>query len=396
MSLINNMLRDLDKRRAGNDARKGIPNEVRPLPMEASGDNRVRYLVLGGALVLAVAYSAWQWRSASLPVLPAPIPSPLPAKPIAAAATPVAVSAVLPAPTLVASAPVPVPAPAPVRAVQADVRRFEPVALFNSPPALTEEPLAPPKPEPKEQKEQKEKKAAASPTPEKPKAPTKAAPTVVERAIVGNLRLEPRLMSKPQALAEHNSRKPIAASVPEEDGWRRAQTLLREQHPDQAEAILRRIVLAQPAHAAARQALLGVMLSAKRTAEMVSVLREGLLLTPEETGWAMSLARLQAEANDYPAAWETLSRSASHAQQQADYQAFCGTVLQRLNRSGDALPYYRNALRLKPREGRWWAGMGIALEAEGKLAEARESYQRARATGDLPAEVLTFVEQKLR
>jgi MSHA biogenesis protein MshN len=41
-------------------------------------------------------------------------------------------------------------------------------------------------------------------------------------------------------------------------------------------------------------------------------------------------------------------------------------------------------------------GLGISLEAEGRPAEAREAFQRARATGALSVELDRFVEQKLR
>ena len=42
------------------------------------------------------------------------------------------------------------------------------------------------------------------------------------------------------------------------------------------------------------------------------------------------------------------------------------TVLQRLNRSREAVEHYQAALRLNPAEGRWWVGLGIALEGAGQ------------------------------
>ena len=41
-------------------------------------------------------------------------------------------------------------------------------------------------------------------------------------------------------------------------------------------------------------------------------------------------------------------------------------------------------------------GLGIALEGDGRPAEARDAFQRARATGALSAELDRFVEQRLR
>jgi hypothetical protein len=40
--------------------------------------------------------------------------------------------------------------------------------------------------------------------------------------------------------------------------------------------------------------------------------------------------------------------------------------------------------------------LGIALDASGKAAEAREAYQRARQSPDLPTDLALHVEQRLR
>jgi MSHA biogenesis protein MshN len=57
---------------------------------------------------------------------------------------------------------------------------------------------------------------------------------------------------------------------------------------------------------------------------------------------------------------------------------------------------YQAATRLAPNEGRWWAGLGIALDAAGKSADAREAYQKARSLPGLPADLAHYVEQRLR
>jgi MSHA biogenesis protein MshN len=133
-----------------------------------------------------------------------------------------------------------------------------------------------------------------------------------------------------------------------------------------------------------------------RRAEAEPLLKQALARAPALTDAAMTLARLQVDRGDLSGAWETLQRSLPFAQQQAAYQAFCGTVLQRLNRSREAVDHYQAALRLNPAEGRWWIGLGLALEGAGKTAEAREAFQRGRASGNLPPEMAAFAEQKSR
>ena len=80
----------------------------------------------------------------------------------------------------------------------------------------------------------------------------------------------------------------------------------------------------------------------------------------------------------------------------ADYQGFAGHVLYRLGRHRSAADHYQVATRLAPGDGRWWLGLGLALDAEGRSAEAREAFMQARNCGNLSQELNVIVEKKLR
>ena len=58
--------------------------------------------------------------------------------------------------------------------------------------------------------------------------------------------------------------------------------------------------------------------------------------------------------------------------------------------------HYQQATRLAPGDGRWWLGLGLAFDAEGRSSEAREAFLQARQCGNLGAELMAMVEQKLR
>ena len=71
-------------------------------------------------------------------------------------------------------------------------------------------------------------------------------------------------------------------------------------------------------------------------------------------------------------------------------------LLNRAGRSHEAVERYQAATRLAPSEARWWAGLGIALEADGQSATAHDAYLKARSLPGLPPELAAHVEQKLR
>lgn len=389
MSLINTMLRDLDKRRAGDEARQTLPPAVRTMPdIDKRGSLNVRYVVWGGVALLLAA-TAWWWPGEKR--VPPPAPKPI--------ATPAPV-AVPPAPTLAT----PLPAMA-RRGFQADVRAAEPVADAE----VAAKPVSP--------------SLATTATPAAATVVIKKAEPVVDAKPAPEHRSTRAPTSSPLRMDDHlsssatrqttNETPKLAASVAlprmpaissadpalasrDADDWSRAQMMLREGRNDQAEPLLLRLLESKPGNTVVRQALLGILLPARRHAEAMSVLSDGLLLNPENVSWAMNLARLHADANNYAAAWKVLDYSAPNARQNPDYLAFCGTVLQRLNRNSEAITHYLSALQIKPNEGRWWVGYAIALEAEGKAGEAKEALRRALTVGDLPPEISRFAEQKLR
>ena len=379
------MLRDLDRRRASDAERSNVPSEVRPLPADASAKRSRMPLIAGLGLVVAGAVwfalpllmdqpdtppqvlastaqvttpkvGAGDTAVVAVPAVPAPV---VPATAVPAADTPT--PSVTPSP-----APVATPAPAPS--------------------------IEPPKAE--SRKEPVKNDEAKKAVPEKP----------VRDAAGGKLKLDSRLSLSSMVPRSEAVPAPVVAdaSAPgrapdsADSEVQRAEGLLRQGVSKEAEVRLRRVLEKSPEHIAGRQALINLLLTAKRSEDATIVLQEGLAKHPAQTPWAMNLARLQADRNDYAAAWESLSRSLPHAQQQPDYRAFCGAVLQRLNRPREAAENYRAALTIKPTEGRWWVGFGLALEGERQMPEAKEAFQRARQVGNLPPELSAFVDQKLR
>ncbi len=47
-------------------------------------------------------------------------------------------------------------------------------------------------------------------------------------------------------------------------------------------------------------------------------------------------------------------------------------------------------------DGRWWLGLGLAMESEGRNDQAVAAFLRARQCGNLSRELSALVEQKLR
>lgn len=395
MSLINQVLQDLEARRADGAERADLPRDVRPLPTEQG--TPWRRIALGAIVTGLLAAGAIVWlrgqaplraqpAAATAPAPVPPVPAPLPQAP-AANAPVAAVEPPQPQPMPQAVAPPP-PAQAPIIAPAAEAPKAlasPPLEQKAKPAQLRKEPVKP-------AQEGRLKVATSLSVPrevaERESAAVAAKPSVPAAAPSVRTGEGPPSIEKQVRLQTTHDRA--------ENEYRKAAGLLNQGRMNEAIAGFRAALQEEPAHANARLTLFGVLVEQKKLDEAQALLQEGLSLNPAQPQLALRLARIQVERGDLRGAAETLQRSSPAASANAEYRGFHAAVLQRLNRHKEAAEEYRAALRLAPQAGVWWMGLGISLETDGRSTEARDAFQRAKASGALSAELERFVEQKLR
>lgn len=150
-----------------------------------------------------------------------------------------------------------------------------------------------------------------------------------------------------------------------------------------------------PRHVAARIAQAGVLIGQARNDEALALLTEGLDLAPAHPQLALMFARMLADREEWARAAETLAAAHAKAVDNAEFQASYGAILQRAGRHADAVEKYGLALRLAPNRSVWWMGLAISLEAIGQTDAARTAFQRARSIG-LPESAAGYVDARLK
>lgn len=159
---------------------------------------------------------------------------------------------------------------------------------------------------------------------------------------------------------------------------------------------LRNALRNDASHVPARQLLVKLLLDGRQSEDAMLVLQDGLQVLPTQSVWAMSLARMQVERGDVASAVKTLERSMAAGKSSADYQGFVGHLMFRQGKHQEAIAYYEVATRLAPGDGRWWLGLGLAHDAEGRVSEAREAFLKAKSCGTLTAQLTAVADQHLR
>ncbi len=354
MSLINDVLRNIEAKRPDDLARHNLQREIRALPAGKEGSGRAVKLivVLGIAAAFGGAGFYIDGRFDKPQAMPPAPPAP---------------SLVTPPPMPAAPVPVSEFAAAPTTPADDNLRLSGQLAVVPLPAAPilgVPDPVLPP----------------SASTTKSDMANTPASPPVQASGPVKIEKSPLAPTSRDRADAE----------------FRRAETALASGRSGEALDGLRAALKIDPAYVAVRQALLRQLLDARKTDEAISVLQDGLELLPMQTGWAVSLARLQLEQGDLSAADRTLARSQAYAEANADYAGFQGHLKSRLGAQRQAAGHYQRATRLAPGEGRWWLGLGLAFEADGRIPEAKDALRRAVATGTLNGDLANVAEQHLR
>ena len=386
MSLINKMLRDLDKRHApqGGTAAPagGLSQHMRPVPERALASDFF-WRTMAMTMLFTVAWVAWLiWQLTPHPVVTelAYQSSRGKASAPADAASPRLDSA--PAPQ--AAPPQPAPAlPAALSSAPADSALSKAPVLQRSEKVnvdmlrLATE-LTTPIPQ---------RSSGTSSSRPGSKIPVGAAKTVsAQPALAGELAAPGKIDRRSNTTQRDRA----------ENEFRRAVNLVNQGRIAEGMDGFRRALEIDPGHETARQTMVALLLEAKRVDEAALSLQEGLALNTDNTGFAMLLARIMVERNDIPAALFVLQRHAAPPDRNPDFHAFAAALYQRLDRHKEAIEQYQAALRLAPSAGVWWMGLGISFQAVERPKEALEAFTRAKSAGNLAPNLVSFVDQKLR
>lgn len=243
-----------------------------------------------------------------------------------------------------------------------------------------------------------EKPVLEKPAPEKPVAEK----TNPEHQQLATLTPVEKPVAKPSSAALNNESAAINKQVrpPQKSAnfYRQALAYLQQGRVAEAIASLNSALEANPANHDARQTLAGLLLDNQRADEATTILAAGLVIAPEQNGFRVALARLQVESGDTAGALNTLEQGLAYAQHNADYQSFLAMLLQRANRHEEAISHYNIALsqNTASHTANTLIGLGISLQAVDQLSESQAAFARAQLSENLSPELAAFVEQRIK
>lgn len=372
MSLINQMLQDLEQRRANTATAAPLGGVGTGAGLLASSAP-INYLLLGAVLVLAVvvAFLVGAQRTQTTQVLQVvPTPASQPVEEIVIGKSAVSIEA----------------------PVVSHVETTQP------PSPSTEQAKTPVE---VEQKPMPQQRTPAQPAPishasqsrqeQQPAAETPATPKTEKERVT-----DEQLVAPADESPIAKTLRPLSVTQRAGQLFQRGVTQLGRGERRQAGATLQAALDIDPKHIRSRETLAALLLNEGRTAEAGAMLRDGLRLMPKATALAKLYARILAGQGDNAAAIAVLEQAQATTNDDAEYLALLAAFYQREQRHAQAARTYQRVLQQRPSVASWWMGLALSLESLGDTGQALNAYQRARQLGGLSHDVAAFVAERIR
>ncbi|MDO2949924.1 tetratricopeptide repeat protein [Aeromonas simiae] len=187
----------------------------------------------------------------------------------------------------------------------------------------------------------------------------------------------------------------LSAAQRSELAERRAATALARGDLQEAERQYGDLLSEQPDHVEARKQLAALLYGQERYEEAQKSLLEGLRVHPAQADFRLLLARMAIAQQQPLQALDWLAGARPSIAQNLDYYATWAALAQDAGHTAEARQLYLDLLHQRPDEGRWWLGLGIAEETLGNTAQALEAYRNAQLHGGLGEASNNWLAQRI-
>ena len=175
-------------------------------------------------------------------------------------------------------------------------------------------------------------------------------------------------------------RSPMSTSERSEQSYKQAYAALQEGQLGSAEELLRQSIGLKPSPEA-YLALAGILIKQGNTTDAKQLLRQGLQQLPGNADMAYLYARLLVDSGQAEQAQKVLANALAQGRNDGEYLALLAAVSRQLGHNEMAAQAYVEALNLNPKQAVWWMGLGLALDDNKQTSQAIEAYYKALAIG---------------
>ncbi len=255
-------------------------------------------------------------------------------------------------------------------------------------PTLEEEPLQKntakkEAPKPVEPEPQKRIEKPVSQQPKVVSTPTKQKSSAIEN-IANDDDIDSNIKS-----SVSKTQRTLSQEEKSQQAYSTAMTLYNQGQQQAAKNSLKEALSYYPANTQARQLLAAIHIFEQRPDIAATVIEQGLAINAKDMNLLRVYLQALVQQADYPGAISVMEK---HFQLTTpEDMAYLAGLYQKNNQHLQSVKLFSQALRLIPNNSIWWMGQGISLEKLGQMQQALDSYQQAITTGRLSSQLREFV-----
>jgi Flp pilus assembly protein TadD len=189
---------------------------------------------------------------------------------------------------------------------------------------------------------------------------------------------------------------PLTADQAASQTYEESALLAQQNRLPEAIASLQALLKKMPTFIPARRLLMNLLIQQQKYDEAEKVLQIGLKQQPGASAFILGLARIQISRAQYNVALTTLQSINPPLQGNSNYYGLMAGLYERLGQPQRAIDLYQQLLVQYPDKAVWWLGLGVCLEATGRSEEALAAYQRAGGSGALNPQLQEYVNNRIQ
>ncbi|OGT45854.1 MAG: hypothetical protein A3E83_00560 [Gammaproteobacteria bacterium RIFCSPHIGHO2_12_FULL_41_20] len=209
------------------------------------------------------------------------------------------------------------------------------------------------------------------------------------------------------AIASHHVTEPLISESNDFTKTPAVQTLLLQQYQDalsmvgngyhqQAIKQLSSILKVDPRYKNARVSLVALLIDQGNTHKAIQVIDAGLNLSADYVPFFELKARVLAQQGKASEAIQLLQQVSPSLVDNPDYYALIAALYERINKNMLAVKLYKELLNVNIHNGSWWFGLGVSLDKLGYKKDAIQSYTRAVTEGHLNPASIAYLQNRLQ
>ncbi|WNC68138.1 tetratricopeptide repeat protein [Thalassotalea nanhaiensis] len=160
-----------------------------------------------------------------------------------------------------------------------------------------------------------------------------------------------------------------------------------------AETLLEEAIILQPYYVEARKELAALWFGRKTYQPAKNLLSQGVMLMPDNEDFRMMLARIYSIEGNNEKAFKVLSELSTS--RLLEYQLALASMASQSDHHVAAINAYNKLLVMRPEQSRWWLALAISYDSNEQYQPATSAYQKAIALGRLSSNSLQFAKQRL-